>query len=173
MTNDLSIIAAVSINGVIGRDDLLPWRLPSDLRQFREITLGHAIIMGRKTFESVKSFPFDKRFNIVVTRSGKLGYFGAIVKKAMDLSHAIDTARNFTRRSENQRIFIIGGGEIFKEAIDLVDHMRITRVLKEYEGDTVFPEINLDSWDITQTCGPYKSPLDCCRYEVVQYERRK
>jgi dihydrofolate reductase len=170
---DISIIAAVAQNGVIGRDGGLPWKLPSDLRQFRAITLGHAVIMGRKTFEGLKGGPFDRRFNIVVTRTGNVGYFGGMVEKAMSLEHAVDIARNFTAsHQDTQRIFIIGGGEIFREAITFAGHMRITCVRATPEGGVTFPDISPVLWEITHLTPPMQSPLDEAVYNVATYKRR-
>ena len=128
----ISIIAAVSKNGVIGVDNTLPWDLPVDLKWFKEITTGNVVIMGRKTYESIgKALP--NRINIVVTRDKN--FFVPGVLSANSLDSALLKAGN------NKDIFIIGGGEIYRQSMDFVDKLYITEVDMEVEGDTTFPTI--------------------------------
>jgi dihydrofolate reductase len=141
----ISLVVAVSENGVIGRAGGLPWRLRSDLRAFRKLTLGHAVIMGRKTFESLPA-PLDKRDMIVVTRQPATAP-NAI--RAASLEDALDAARSIAVGRGQADIFVIGGAEIFAAAIPLADRIHLTRVHAHIEGDVFLPELAAEDW--TQT----------------------
>jgi len=135
----ISIIAAVSKNGVIGVDNKLPWDLPEDLKKFKEITTGNVVIMGRKTYESIgKSLP--NRINIVVTRDKNFFVPGVLSANSLDSA--------LLKAGGNKDIFIIGGGEIYKQSMDFVDKLYITEVDMEVEGDTTFPKIS-NTWNIS------------------------
>jgi dihydrofolate reductase len=127
----VSIIVAISKNGVIGRDNQLPWDIPEDMKSFRQTTAGHPIIMGRKTFESIGR-PLPNRLNIVMTRSED-----AI--EGVTLAHDLDEAIVLAEQSDNNEIFIIGGGNVYSQAIDKVDRLYLTIVDEDVEGDTKFP----------------------------------
>jgi dihydrofolate reductase len=118
---------------LIGRDSTLPWRIPDDLKRFKQITLGHPVIMGRKTYESIGR-PLPGRTNIVVTRSQD--FYADEVEIARSLNDAIEKARAI----EPNEIFVIGGGEIFKQALPLADKLYLTLIDDDSEGDTYFPE---------------------------------
>ena len=135
----ISIIAAVSNNGVIGVDNKLPWDLPEDLKRFKELTTGNVVIMGRKTYESIGK-PLPNRINIVITRNKD--FFVPDVLTANSLNSAL------LKAGGNKDIFIIGGGEIYKQSMDFVDKLYITEVDMEVEGDTTFPTIS-DKWNIS------------------------
>lgn len=129
----VSLIAAVAQNGVIGHQNRLPWRLPEDLRRFKQVTLGHPIVMGRKTYESLGR-PLPERENWVLTRQAALVAPGARV--ASTLAEVIQACA--PRAAE---LFVIGGAEIYAMALDagLVDRVYLTRVMKDFEGDAYFP----------------------------------
>lgn len=133
----LSLIVAISENAVIGRDGELPWRLSADLRRFKRLTMGHHIVMGRKTFESIGRL-LPGRKMIVVTRREEYKPAGVIV--ARDLSAAIEAAAG------DDEVFVIGGGEIYRQAIEMADRIYLTRVHAEVEGDVTFPEIDWSQW---------------------------
>jgi len=133
----LSIIAAVSENDVIGKDNKLIWHLPVDLRFFKEKTLGHHVIMGRKTFESVGR-PLPNRVNIVISRSEGFTADGCLVVHSLK-----DAIENVVDDSE---AFICGGAEIYKQALQIADMMYLTRVHHKFEGDTFFPEFDSKVW---------------------------
>jgi dihydrofolate reductase len=136
----ISIIAAVSKNGVIGVDNKLPWDLPEDLKKFKEITTGNVVIMGRKTYESIgKALP--NRINIVVTRDKNFFVPGVLSANSLDSA--------LLKAGGNKDIFIIGGGEIYKQSMDFVDKLYITEVDMEVEGDTTFPTIS-DQWSVIE-----------------------
>lgn len=130
---EVCIIAAVSENRAIGKDNKLLWRIPEDLKQFKELTTGHPIIMGRKTFESIGR-PLPDRLNIVITSDQSFKAHGCTVCHSLD--EAIETAKS----KDQDRIFIIGGGKVYEESIGLVDKLYLTLVEGEHEGDTFFPD---------------------------------
>lgn len=134
----LSLIVAMSQNNVIGDKNKLLWNLKEDLRRFKDITTGHPIIMGRKTYESIGK-PLPNRKNIIITRSD-INIDGCIVV------HSIEEAINMFPNDEE--IFIIGGAEIYKQTIGKVDKMYLTVILEDYEGDAFFPYINFNMWNI-------------------------
>ncbi len=136
----LSIIAAMSANRVIGINNSMPWKLPEDLKYFKNLTLGKSIIMGRKTFESIGR-PLPSRENIVVTR--RENYQAQSVKVAHSLKEAIELA-------ENPEIFIIGGAEIYKQSLPLVETVYLTLIEKNFDGDAYFPELDLKVWQLVQ-----------------------
>lgn len=135
----VSIIVAIAQNGTIGDKNSLLWHIKEDMRFFRTTTSGHAVVMGRKTFESLGSRPLPKRTNIVITRADR-AFEGALT--AHSLEEAILLAEG------DEEIFIIGGAQIYREALRVADRMYITRVMHDYEGDTSFPDIDLSEWEL-------------------------
>ena len=135
----VSIIVAIAQNGTIGDKNALLWHIKEDMRFFRTTTSGHPVIMGRKTFESLGSKPLPKRTNIVITRADR-EFDGALT--AHSLEEAIRMA------GEDQEIFIMGGAQIYREALSVVDRMYITHVECDYEGDTSFPEVDYSQWKL-------------------------
>ena len=135
----VSIIVAIAQNGTIGDKNSLLWHIKEDMRFFRTTTSGHAVVMGRKTFESLVSRPLPKRTNIVITRADRV-FEGALT--AHSLEEAIRLAEG------DEEIFIIGGAQIYREALRIADRMYITRVMHDYEGDTSFPDIDLSEWEL-------------------------
>jgi dihydrofolate reductase len=133
----VSILAAVAANGVIGRDNDLPWHLPADLRRFKQTTVGHTIVMGRKTYDSIGR-PLPKRRSIVVTRNPHLGIDG------VDVVHSIEQALALAEGEGT--VFIIGGATIYDAAIAFADELSITHVHAEIDGDTFFPRIDPELW---------------------------
>ncbi|MBD3155717.1 MAG: dihydrofolate reductase [Candidatus Aenigmarchaeota archaeon] len=139
------VIAAVARNNVIGKDGDIPWHIPEDLKHFRDETSGFPVIMGRKTYESLPKKPLKGRLNIVLTRRkdykpGK----GVVVKNS--LKEAIE----YCEKKNYVRAFIGGGASIYKQALSFADKLDITRVHKDYEGDTYFPEIDPDKWQLVE-----------------------
>ena len=135
-----SIIVAVSKNGVIGKDNNLIWSLPKDMKFFKDTTLGHHVIMGRKNFESIphKYSPLPNRTNIVITRNTIYKAKGSIVV------NSIKDALDIAKKNEDEEPFIIGGGEIYKIALEenLVNKIYLTRIHKSFKGDTFFPKLD-------------------------------
>ena len=143
----LSIIVAVSENHVIGKDNGLIWHLPADMKFFKEKTKGHAIITGRKNYESIpeKFRPLPERTNIVVTRQLDYNAKGAIVVSSID--EAIEYVRtHFT----NQEVFIIGGAEIYKQTLAICQKVYLTRIHHTFQGDAFFPELPAADWKLTK-----------------------
>ena len=136
---ELTIIAAVSINNVIGNDNKLIWKLSNDLKRFKNLTTNHSVIMGRKTFESLPN-PLPNRDNIVITRDTNYS------KPNIQVCSSIEDAINLTKTDTQP--FIIGGGEIYSQTINIVDKIELTRVHEEFDGDAYFPEIPLDIFEL-------------------------
>ena len=140
----VSLIVAAAENDVIGRQNDLPWRLSADLQRFKKLTMGHAVVMGRKTYESIGR-PLPGRLNIIVTRDR--GWRAEGVETAGSLDDAIVLARARARCMAGiDEIAIIGGGEIYAQALPLADRLYVTHVLASPEGDTRFPEISPSVW---------------------------
>ncbi len=136
----VSIVAAVSRNGVIGRDGKLPWQLKDDLAHFARLTKGSTVVMGRKTFESIASMlggPLPDRQNIVVTRNREARFEDATIV------HSFEEGLN---RAQSDEIFVIGGEEIFRTALPRTDKIYLTEVEADVEGDATFPELDLAGW---------------------------
>jgi dihydrofolate reductase len=131
------IIAAMSENRLIGRAGALPWRLPADLKRFKALTGGHTIIMGRKTFESLGR-PLPDRTSIIVTRNRAYRAAGALI--AHSLEEALEKA------GADGKVFIIGGGEIYRQALPLADRLELTIIHAVLDGDTYFPEFDVKAW---------------------------
>lgn len=154
--SEVILIAAVSENGVIGKKNALPWYLPEDLKRFRRLTLGHPIIMGRKTYGSIGRV-LPKRRNIIITRDQNFKADG------VETFQSIEAA--FKACQEADKVFIIGGGEIFKLAMPFAQKIEMTRVHKNVDGDVYFPEIKAGEWqEISRE--PHES------YSFITYERR-
>lgn len=155
----ISIIAAVAKNNVIGKDNKLPWNLPEDMKFFKDTTMGHCVITGRKNYESIppKFRPLKDRTNIVITRQPGYEAEGAIVVSSIE--KAIETAKNVNvaREKADDEIFIIGGAEIYKQCLEHADRLYITHVNQEFEGDTFFPEIG-NEWKAAVEVTPAVTP---------------
>lgn len=133
----ISLIVAASRNGVIGANNKLPWHLPADLKRFKQLTLNHPILMGRKTFESIGK-PLPGRTNIVITRQKGFQCCGTTVVHSLEEALLI---------CENEReSFVIGGAEIFKHALPFADRIYLTRIEKDFEGDIKLLEIDPEVW---------------------------
>ncbi|OLP56561.1 diacylglycerol kinase [Rhizobium rhizosphaerae] len=137
----VSIVVAMAKNRVIGRDGGMPWRLPTDLAQFKRLTLGKPVIMGRRTFESLGR-PLPGRDNIVISGKADLVLEGAEVVASLEAALALAERRAEARGAEE--IAIIGGGQIYAQALDHAEVLYVTEVEAEPEGDTLFPEISPD-----------------------------
>ena len=160
----VSAIAAVAENGTIGRDGDLPWHLPDDLNYFQRTTKGRYVITGRKNYESIppKYRPLKGRTNIVVTRNPAYEAPGALVKPSLE--SALASARS----AGEEEVFIIGGGEIYKQLLSATDRIYLTEIQKDVEGDTKFPEFNEDEFEETaRSHRDHPIPFD-----FVTYERR-
>ncbi len=158
----VSLLVAVARNGVIGRNNALPWHLPDDLGRFKALTMGHAIVMGRKTFESIGK-PLPGRDNIIVTR--QRGYIAPGCRVAHSLGEAISAATG------KGTIYVIGGADIFELALPLATRLDMTEVHADVEGDVFFPGYDRGAWrEVSREPGAGAQGL---RYDFVVYLRRK
>ncbi len=135
--NKLAIIVAISENNAIGKNNQLLWHLPADLKHFKEITTGNTIIMGRKTFDSIGK-PLPNRRSIVISRNTNLTIPG--VEIVASLEKALELCKH------DQEAFIIGGAEIYQQALPYATHIYLTRIHQKYEADTFFPAIDPSGW---------------------------
>ena len=133
------IIAAASENNALGKDNNLVWHLPDDFKRFKSLTSGHYIIMGRKTFESFPK-PLPNRAHIVITRNKNYKKEGIIVVSSLE--KALEKTKN------EEQVYIIGGGEIYRQSMDIADKIELTRVHTTVEADTFFPEIAEEKWQL-------------------------
>lgn len=158
---ELVVIAALARNGVIGRDNALPWRLPEDLRHFKETTLGHPILMGRKTWESLGR-PLPGRRNIVISRDAAYRAEGAEVATGIDDAIA--------RCAGAARVFLIGGAELYRQALPHADRLLLTEIDAEFAGDAFFPPLAADAWVECERLPAISA--GGLRYAFVTYRRR-
>jgi dihydrofolate reductase len=149
----IAIIAAVSNNNVIGKDGKIPWHLSEDLKRFRSMTENHVVIMGQKTFESLNSVPLQSRFNIILSNDWEFevpdGYpddKNTEVAVVHDIESALVNAEYYN--DNDLEVFIIGGGSLYREMMKYCYRLYITRIFKDFEGDTFFPEIEPWSWKL-------------------------
>jgi dihydrofolate reductase len=137
----LSAIAAMAKNRVIGVDNKLPWNIPEDMQYFRDKTKGHIMIMGRKTFESFGGKPLPGRMHIVITRSAKFKFEHPLVRVVNSLDAAVKEAAKHTLQY-GKEVFVIGGGEIYRAALPILNRIYLTIIELEYPGDATFPEFD-------------------------------
>lgn len=154
------LVAAVAANGVIGAGGKLPWHLPEDLRHFKALTLGHPVIMGRKTWEAIGR-PLPGRENIVVTRAAAYEAPGAHVAASLDAALALCAGEPVA--------FVIGGGELYGAALSVADGLVLTEIDRAYPGDARFPEFDRRAWRETQR--KPQTAADGLRFDFVLYER--
>ncbi|WNG44631.1 dihydrofolate reductase [Archangium minus] len=133
----LSAIVAMASNRCIGKDNTLPWRLPADLKRFKQLTMGHTLILGRKTYESIGR-PLPGRTMVVVTRQRDYAPEG--VQVVHSLEQALEQARG------DDEPFIAGGADLYRQSLERVQRLYLTRIEREYEGDAFFPEVDLSAW---------------------------
>jgi dihydrofolate reductase len=156
----LSIIVAMSSNRVIGVNNTLPWHLSEDLKHFKFLTVGHTIIMGRKTYDSIgRALP--NRRNIVISRNIEISCEGA------EVVHSIEDA--FSISKNDGEVFVIGGSNIYEQALHLVDHLYITEIKKSFLGDAFFPEINKSIW--VETSREDHIANDGLEFSFVNYQK--
>jgi dihydrofolate reductase len=153
------LVAAVAANGVIGRDGRLPWRLPEDLKHFKRLTLGHPVIMGRKTWESLPG-ALPERENIVVTRTPGYQAPGAAIASSLGTAIALCGGEPVA--------FVIGGRQLFAESLPLAAGLVMTEIHRDYEGDTRFPPWDRAQWQATQRESHVAA--DGTRFDFVLYE---
>ncbi|MFT5884769.1 MAG: dihydrofolate reductase [Arcticibacterium sp.] len=162
---NISLIIAVAKNNVIGKDNTLIWRLSEDLKNFKRLTSGHSIIMGRKTYDSIGR-PLPKRHNIIVTRNKRLKVLGCHVvyslEKAYELAQELDG---------NDEIFVIGGANIYEQALPMVSKVYLTKVDAEPDGDAFFDLAHFEDWKIKESKSYEKDEKNEYDFEILTLER--
>jgi dihydrofolate reductase len=162
----LSLIAAVANNNVIGNENKLIWNMPADLKHFKKTTMGHSIIMGRKTWESIRK-PLKGRQNIVLTR--KEFYLA----DGCEVVHSIDQAIKKTKHEKE--VFVIGGSDIYEQCIDLFYTRRlyITRIFASFDGDAFFPDIDTEKWELEDMEEHEADEKNKYPYAFMKYKKKK
>jgi dihydrofolate reductase len=163
------IIAAVADNGVIGQGGVMPWRLKSDMQHFRALTMGKPVVMGRRTYDSLHIKPLPGRTSIVVTRDNGFTAPGVLVVPSLEA--ALEAARGDALRRGSD-IMVIGGAEIYAQAMPLADRLEITQVHATPEGDTRFPPIDAALWRERGRATHPAGPGDDAAYDFVSYLKR-
>ena len=159
---NISLIVAASSNGVIGAGGELPWHLPDDFAHFKATTMGKPIVMGRKTWESIGQ-ALPGRTNIVITRQHAYEADGAVIVASLDAALAVEPA---------EEIFVIGGGQIYDEALPRASRVYLTRVDAEIDGDTHFPALNDSEWALTASRAHAADERHAYAFDIRQYDRR-
>jgi dihydrofolate reductase len=163
----ISIIAAVAENGVIGREGQLPWRLSDDLRRFKQLTMGHTIIMGRRTWESIgRALP--GRRTVAVSRKPDFRTSVDCVETATDLDKALAIAKE----AGDEEAFIVGGAELYRESLSRADRLYLTRVCAAVDGDTYFPNIEWSNWQLVESENHDANEKSDYDYRFETYDRR-
>ncbi|MBD1398724.1 dihydrofolate reductase [Pontibacter sp. JH31] len=161
----IAIVVAIAENNVIGKDNQLIWHLPADLRHFKQKTMGHPMIMGRKTFESIGK-PLPGRTTIIVTRQKDYQVEGCIVVNSVE--EAIAKGKEL----DSEQVNIVGGAEIYKQALPLVDTLYLTRVHHAFEGDTFFPELKEAEWQEVSSESHEPDEKNKYAYTFKRYSRK-
>ncbi len=167
---DVTFVVAVSENGVIGREGDMPWRLSTDLKRFKALTMGRPVVMGRKTFSSIGK-PLPGRENVVITRDPHFKPDGVHVVRSVE--EALELAEGFARRDGASEVAVIGGGQIYAEMLAHATILHVTHVEKVLEGDTVFPPIDPEIWQSGDEERVPEGPKDSYPTRFVSYFRRK
>jgi dihydrofolate reductase len=170
MTVRIAMIAGVAENGVIGSEQTIPWRVPSDMAFFKKTTMGKPILMGRKQYETVGK-PLPGRTNIVITRQRDYQPEGVLVFHSID--DALAKAREIAQADGADEIMIIGGGELYAQLMARADRLYITHIDLSPSGDVRFPVIAPEQWTVVDLPEVAPSPKDEATYRVKVYERRR
>ncbi|GAB4067102.1 dihydrofolate reductase [Ancylobacter sonchi] len=170
MSVDLVLIAALGANGVIGRGPELPWRLSGDLKRFRAITWGKPILMGRRTFDSIGK-PLPGRTSIVISRDTAFLPASEMVRVVPSLEAALDMGAREAERMGVGEMAVIGGAQIYAQALPLAVRLRLTEVHGEPAGDVFFPAFDRTAWHETGREGPFQTEKDEYAFSFVDYER--
>ena len=159
----LSIIVAMAANRTIGINNTMPWRIPEDLKHFKALTMGHHMIMGRKTFDSIGK-PLPGRTTVVVTRDRSLKIDGCTMAHSMDEALAACAG--------DDKIFVVGGAELYEQALPLVGTLYITEIRQDVEGDAHFPEFDRDAWQEVSREIRHQETQQPLEYHFVTYRRK-
>jgi dihydrofolate reductase len=164
MTRCVSLIVAMSKHGVIGDQGRIPWHLPAELQRFKRITMGHHIVMGRKTWESIGRL-LPGRKTVIVTRNPSYAVPGAIVADSLQAALAICLY--------DEEVFVIGGAELFREALPIADRLYLTVVDTELPGDTVMPDIDFSVWEAAASEEIAADDRNPFMFRFTRYERKR
>lgn len=156
----LSIIVAIANQNVIGGNNTLLWHISADLKRFKALTTGHAVVMGRKTYESLPFKPLKGRTNIVISRSTT--FDGTVAARNVD--EALEAAR----QTGDNEVFVIGGAEIYKQILPYADKLYITKVMHDFDGDVFFPEIG-NEWKVEEESEVFHDEQSGLDYQFVNY----
>ena len=163
LNQEITMIAAVAEDNGLGLDNKLVWHIPRDLKHFKDLTHGHCIIMGRKTFESLpKALPHRK--NIVLSRRKNIAYNGAVVVNSIE--KAIEETK------QDPKPYIVGGGEIYRLFMNYSSYIELTRIHHKFRSDTFFPFINLKKWEVVKRHDITKSKIEKYNYSFLTYKRK-
>lgn len=164
----ISMIAAMGQNRVIGKDNDLPWYLPDDFKYFQQTTKGHHVIMGRKNWESLphKFKPLPERTNLIITRQDD--YYASGAQVCHTLQEALDTSMN----NDEQEVFIIGGGEIYRMGLEVTDRIYLTEINGSFEGSVTFPEFPKDHWEEVSRVHHSKDDRHNFSFDFVIYQKK-
>lgn len=158
----INLIVAVDLNNGIGKDNQLPWHLPADLKHFKNLTSGHPVLMGRKTFDSIgRALP--NRRNIVISRQSGIEFPG--VEVCNSLEQAMMLCKN------EDEVFIIGGSQIFEQALSISDTLYLTQIHHNFDSDTFFPEINPEHWLETEKIDHHPDEKNLYSYSFIKYRK--
>ncbi|NCB69001.1 MAG: dihydrofolate reductase [Bacteroidia bacterium] len=164
--SEISIVAAVADNYAIGKGNKLPWHLPADLKHFRELTTGHAVVMGKRTFESLPNGPLPNRRNVVLTsvmsEGVNEGYFEA---------DSLEDA--FYLCEKEEKVFIVGGAAVYRQSLEIADSLYITWVHHEFSADIYFPEVDFSKWEEVSRQDMSADEKNPYPYSFVHYKRKK
>lgn len=160
----ITIIAAIAENGIIGDHNEMLWHISADLKRFKKLTSGHTVVMGNKTFQSLPVRPLPKRTNIVMTRDKNRIAASCIMAHSLE-----DAVEKMDREGEN---FVIGGGDIYAQFLPLAQKLFITRVHRSFTGDTFFPEISPDEWELVENLHFDGDPQNEFSYSFETYLRK-
>ena len=166
------IIAAIAKNGVIGKDGGIPWKIDEDFKRFKRLTTGHPCIMGKGTYESLPDVarPLPGRENIILTSDKAYNPPGAKV------FHSFEGALEHCRKERAAKVFVIGGATVYKSCMKVADTLELTMIEKDYPGDTFFPEIDFDEWELVGKAyneGKDAKNGETVRFSFLTYNRKK
>lgn len=164
---EFALIVAVAENGVIGKDNQLIWRLSDDLKNFKRLTTGHIILMGRKTYDSIGK-PLPNRVNIIISSNKSLEIPGCEVTHSMDEAFALAARLQAT----GQKLFVIGGGQLYEQTLPLATTIYYTKVAARPAGDTFFPELPHDVWEIHERTFFEANEKNEYDFEIITYARK-
>ncbi|MEC0090886.1 dihydrofolate reductase [Paenibacillus macquariensis] len=158
----ITMIWAMGRNGVMGKDNGMPWRLPRDMAFFKEQTIGKPVVMGRKTWESFGGRPLKDRTNIVMTRDSEY------TSQDAQIIHSLEEALEY---ANNQELMIIGGAQIYEKWLPYADRLLVTRIDEDFEGDTVFPDIDWTCWNLSEEIPGVRDEKNPYDYRFYIYNR--